>query len=135
MIEKSLFIIVVIYCVSFSLIIGQYIFGDVYGITLRAYDGTPIRSPLLNIIDMDNLNAITSNIVNANATQSGILQGIELAFQVGYYVAWELLLILTGTYIFNFLALMGVPGIVIGPLIILYVLLLGRAIVGYIRGL
>ncbi len=47
---------------------------------------------------------------------------------------WELIQLLTGTYIFGFLYLLGVPLIFVTILVVVYFALLARAIVGYIRG-
>ena len=47
---------------------------------------------------------------------------------------WELAQLLSGTYIFGFLYLLGVPVIFVTILVIIYLALLARAIVGYLRG-
>ena len=50
-------------------------------------------------------------------------------------MTWEILQILTGTYIFSILALFGIPSIVIAGLVIIYSMLLFRALIGYLRGI
>ena len=136
MIEKALFIIIVVYALSFCTIAGQYLYGDVFGVTMTNWQGTPIRSALLDVIQTDTLNEISVQIISANSTTNSTITGIERAFTVGYNVGWDLVTLMTGTYIFNFLYLMlGPPqsGIIVAPMVMIYVFLLARAIMSYIR--
>lgn len=122
------------YALSFSLLIGQYIFGDVVGLTMYSpITGAPFQSAVLQFIDQDNLNQISENVVNVNATTSSVFTGIERAFQLGMTVGLELFELLTGTYIFNLLTLLGIPAIAILPLVVLYVFLMIRAAMSYFR--
>lgn len=134
MIEKPLFIIICVYLVSFSTLAGQYLVGDVLGITITNGDGVEIKSNLLVIMDIDNLNAITAEIANSQSQTNSTLAPIENAFNIGMYVAWDLLMLLTGTYIFNFLLLMGVPSIIIVGMMAVYFILVARTIIAYVRG-
>lgn len=133
MIEKPLFIIICAYLVSFSVLTAQW-FADQYDITLTNYQGVEIKSNLLEILDLDNLNTITASMAGAQAEENATLSPVENAFNIGMFVGWELLGILTGTYIFNFLYLMGVPAIVIGGILLVYFIMVGRTIIAYIRG-
>ena len=130
--EKAIVIIIFMYATSFSLLGGQYVISDVFGSTLTSpVTGQPIKSNILssvvniNLINMQqqNITSITRNntVNNPIGTAAGM--------------AWELLQILTGTYIFNLLYLLGVPAIFIAGLVIIYVILLARAIIAYIRGI
>ena len=56
------------YSVSFSVLGTQYILGDIIGIEMTNFEGTPITSNLLAMIDVDALNISTSNVVNTNET-------------------------------------------------------------------
>lgn len=122
------------YCVSFSLLVGQYVVADVYDITLRAPNGNPIRSGILEFIEMDTINEVTYNIANVNDTRNNTLDAVTQSFELGLTIGFDLLLLMTGTYIFNFLYLMGVPAIMIIPIVAIYAILLGRAIIAYLRG-
>ncbi len=137
MIEKSLMIIIFMYAVSISVIGGQYVMGDVFGVTLTNFEGVPIESSILGFINEDEINTRAANIVAANyTTQNGdYYNKIETFTTSAAYVAWELITLLTGTYIFNFLYLMGIPLIFVVGLVMLYVMLLARAIIGYVRGI
>lgn len=122
------------YSVSFAVLAGQYLIGDVFGITLKNYNGDEIRTPLLDVIDQDTLNSVTLSIANANDTRDDTLSALENAYQVGISVGFDLVMLLTGTYIFNLLWLLGVPPIIIAGMVIIYAILLGRALIAYIRG-
>ena len=122
------------YAVSFSLLAGQYVIGDILGLTIETSNGTPIRSNILSIIHQDTLNTITSNIANVNNTRNTTLDAVTQSFELGLNIGFELLTLLTGTYIFNFLYLMGIPVIFIAGMVVLYVIMLGRAIIAYLRG-
>lgn len=144
--ESALKIMMFMWAVSFSLLGGQYIIGDVYGITLQntwtdfdgdgAADNIAIKSHLLTIIDEDTINTTTQNIVTANFTTNSTYYDKVETFTTGAaFVAWELVTLLSGTYIFNLLYLMGLPEIFIAFFVILYLALLARAIIGYVRGI
>ena len=134
MIEKSLIVILFMYTVSFSLLTGQFVLGDIYGVTLTSWNGTPIKSDILSFINQDSLNDITLAIADVNSTRNNTLDAVTQSFELGLTIGFELLTLLTGTYIFNFLLLMGVPSIMIAGMVIIYVILLGRAIIAYLRG-
>lgn len=134
MIEKALFIAICMYALSFSLLIGQYIFADVMGFTMYSpITGTPIQSAVLQYINTGTINSISTDVVNVNATTSNTFTGIERAFQLGMTVGLDLFTLMTGTYIFNLLQVLGVPAIAILPLVALYVFLMIRAAMSYFR--
>lgn len=128
-------IIIFMYAVSFSLVGVQWMYADVLGIQLMNQAGQPIRTPLIDdIIQISNVNTITTNIANATDAENSTLDAVENAFQIGFNVGTDLILLMTGTYIFNLLYLMGIPAIFIVPMVAIYVFMLGRALIAYIRG-
>ena len=129
-------ILIFMYCVSFSLLAGQYFLGDVLGITLTAWDGTEIKSGILDFLDQDALNEVTESIAQVNTTRNNTLDAVTQSFELGLTIGFELLTLLTGTYMFNLLYLLIGPdsGIFIAGLIAVYAILLGRAIIAYLRG-
>lgn len=136
MIEKALIIIIVMYAVSFSALGFQYVIGDLFGFTITNYKGDEVKSDILDWINESYLNTVSTNIVTANFTEN------ETAFNkvidstiAAAYVGWELVQLMTGTYVFKLLFLLGVPEIFIAGMVILYIFLLGRTIIGYIRGI
>ena len=135
MIEKALIIMMFLYATSFGVLGAQYVFGDVFGVALTNFEGVPIKSHLLGIVDVNNLNSALDNIVSANFTEnSTAFDRVENSIIAVAFVAWELILLMTGTYIFNFLFLMGIPAIIIAGMVVLYIILVARAIIAYVRG-
>lgn len=122
------------YALSFSLLIGQYVFADIVGLTLYSpVTGAPLQSAVLQYINTGTINSITTSTVNVNATTANTFTGIERAFQLGMTVGLQLFQLMTGTYIFNLLTLLGVPDLVILCLVTLYVFLMIRAAMSYFR--
>ena len=129
MIDKPFYIILAAYSFSFGILGAQFL-ADSYGIVLTAPDGTIIKNALLEYIQTDTLNTFATNVTASN---NGSSWGLEPIIQAGN-IATFIFYLLTGTYIFNMLYLFGVPGIFIVPIVIIYFVLLGRAIIALIRG-
>lgn len=129
-------ILLFMYAVSFSLLAGQYFIGDVLGLTLTSWDGVEIKSAILQFLDQDAINEVTSNIANINTTRNSTLDAVTQSFELGLNIGFELLTLLTGTYMFNLLYLIlgADSGIFIAGLVAMYAILLGRAIIAYLRG-
>ena len=129
MIDKPFYIILAAYSFSFGILGAQFL-ADSYGIVLTAPDGTIIKNALLDYIQTDTLNTFATNVTASN---NGTSWGLAPIIQAGN-IATFIFYLLTGTYIFNILYLFGVPGIFIVPIVIIYFVLLGRAIIALIRG-
>ena len=130
MIEKPLIIMITMYALSFGLLSMQFMVGDVLGMDITSGDGTSIRPQILTDTNVAQLNNSTSTIVGQS--QNTVTNNPILAAAT---IAWELFMLLTGTYIFSLLSLFGVPSIFIAGMVILYVLMLSRSIIGYLRGI
>ena len=129
MIEKPIIIIIFMYATSFGILGAQYAIADVFGLTLTNWEGTEIKPSLLAIIAQDTLNLLTTNVTSTNQTTiqtDPITAAAEITLQ--------LFLILTGTYVFNFIYLMGVPAIIVSGFALLYLILLARTMIAYLRG-
>ena len=129
MIDKPFYIIIAAYSFSFGLLGAQFM-ADSYGIVLTAPDGTVIKNALLEYINEDQINTFSSNVTASN---NGTSWGLEPIIQAGN-IATFLFYLLTVTLIFNFLYLFGVPAIFIIPIVVIYFILLARAIIALIRG-
>jgi|SRR3990170_1892449 len=129
MIDKPFYIIIAAYSFSFGLLGAQFM-ADSYGIVLTAPDGTVIKNALLEYINEDQINTFSSNVTASN---NGTSWGLEPIIQAGN-IATFLFYLLTGTLIFNFLYLFGVPAIFIIPIVVIYFILLARSIIALIRG-
>jgi len=128
--HKSVIIIMGVYAVSFGILAAQYIFADTFGYTLTNFEGVPLKDNTLSIVDTESLNFALGNITTTNFT----LGATADAFIAAGEVAQQLFLILTGTYVFNFLVLMGVPEILVAGMVFLYVILVAYTIITLIRG-
>ena len=129
MIEKALIIIVFMYCTSFSMLAGQFMIGDVYGIPIVNFEGVEMRSNILDVINTGNLNTVTGSLNSLNQTT---ITDNPIVAAGG--LVWDIVTLLTGTYIFNMLLFFGVPPIFIGGMVVIYSLMLFRTLIGYLRG-
>tara|TARA_Y100001951_G_scaffold9043_1_gene5674 strand:- start:395 stop:787 length:393 start_codon:yes stop_codon:yes gene_type:complete len=129
MIEKSLYIMIFMYATSFGLLGGQFLMGDIIGIELKDINGNPLKSSILDTINVDTLGTSAQNVIGTNQTA---VTTDPITAAAG--IAWELIQLMTGTYIFNIAYLMGVPLIIIAGITLLYIILLMRTIIAYLRG-
>ena len=129
MIDKPLFIIITMYCLSFFLLGAQYM-ADSYGLTLRAPDGTPITASINDIINITSINEKTKSVVDSNQT-AFVLDPVF----AGATLALTFFQLLTGSLIFNLLYLFGIPPIFIAGISILYFFLLINTLIAKIRGI
>ena len=149
MIDKALIVIIFMYAISFSILGIQYELGDVYHVdlvtivdvkdssgTVTIAAGTPIKSSLIGYINQNELNTRASNMLSANYTGNTTFYSKIETFTTGAaYVAWELVTLLSGTYIFNLMYILGVPLYFVLGFLAIYIFLLSRAILGYVRGI
>ncbi len=93
-------------------------------------------SAIVGYLQNDDFNTSTTEITSANYTGNSTFYSKVETFTTGAaYVAWELIGLMTGTYIFNMMLLIGIPAWFVTAFIALYILLLARAIIGYVRGI
>jgi|UniRef100_A0AAT9J998 hypothetical protein len=139
MIDKALILVMFFYAAGFSLVGVQYTLADVYNITLVSpVSGAPIESALVGYLQEQKFNETTENIKTANfTTNSTFFDRVETFTTGAAFVAWEIIGLMTGTYIFYMMNLMLGEGFDIWTtaIIALYVMLLARAILGYVRGI
>lgn len=127
--EKALVIMVFLWASGFGLLTAQYVFADVYHITMTSpVTGAPMKSALLTYFNIDTINTIGSNVTST--PRSSIVSNINEFLSI----VWEIIQILTGTYVFNLFNLLGIPTITTAGFIVLYLFLLIRAYIAYIRG-
>ncbi len=133
--SKALIIWILMFFFGAMGLVAQYT-ADTIGYTIRTFDGVPVESSILGIIDIDEINIRTVGIVEANFTENTTsFNRVEDPQISSAFVAWELIQLITGTYIFQLLVLFGVPIIMVTPMVIVYVLLLAYFIWTSIRGI
>ena len=139
MMDKSLIIIIFMYSAGFAFLGVQYIIGDVFGVTMTTPSGVEVKSNLLQALHVSNMEQF-QNSLNTTGSYCNVLS-LGCVFNTANYlvvagnVGWDILLLSTGLYVFNILYLFGVPLIFIFAFIILYIIFVARAIIGWIRGL
>lgn len=143
MIEKALIIVLSCYIASFSMFGVQYTIGDIIGVDLVALN--PATGSFTNTKMTDLLNEETTENTNYNSfsdLSNGTNQIITLDENAvttnpigeAARVAVLLFQIITGTYIFTILTYFGVPAIFVAGITMIYVILLARTIIAYLRG-
>ena len=128
--DKPLLIILFLYISSFMFLGVQFLLADAVGITMTNFEGVQLKSKILDTIKLDNLNQHTQNFINDDTESVSIVE----QFVQTSTLAWELLTLLTGTYIFNILIFFGVPEIFVTGLVVIYVIMFGRTVLGYVKG-
>ena len=112
----------------------QWELADTYGYTLKNFDGVEVKSAIHEYVKQEQLNTYTNSIVSADYQgNSTAYDKIETSVTAGVFVVWELIGLMTGTHVFSLLILLGVPPIFVSIFVIAYILLLARAIIGYLR--
>lgn len=138
MIDKALILMMFFYAAGFSILGVQYTMGDVFNVTMVSpVTGEPLNSAILGYLNEAEFNERTANIASANfTTNSTFYDKVETFTTSAAYVAWELVTLMSGTYIFYMLIAIfgGSITIWVYMFIALYFLLLARAIIGYVRG-
>ena len=126
------------YALGFMIIGLEYSVNQVYHVEMVSpLTGEPMEtSSIVGYLQNSEFNAQTEQIVTANFTTNSTFYSKVETFTTGAaYVAWELIGLMTGTYIFNIMLQMGVPAWFVTAFVALYILLLARAIIGYVRGI
>lgn len=109
--------------------------GDVLGVELENYKGQVIKNDLVTAMNENTLNTVQANFTDTNYT----VVDVAAAFLKASGVLVQLLLLLTGTYIFHILwFLLGADTgatLVVGGMMVLYAIMLGNTIIAKIRGI
>lgn len=137
MIDKALIIVIFFYAFGFISVGLEYSVAQVWHVELVSpVTGQPMNSAIVGYLQQDEVNERSTNIINANYTgNSTFFDKIETFTTGAAFVAWELVALMTGTYVFRTMLLLGVPDWFVTSFIVLYGLLLARAILGYVRGI
>ena len=130
--DKALIVIMFMYSISFGILTAQYVYADAYGITLVDFQGHPIRDIFVQIANMNQFNAEQTQINQLNSTN--IVTNPFGTANAIVNISLTLVELASGTYVFQILYLLGVPGIFLAGMIGLYIFLLGRAVLGWLRG-
>lgn len=135
MIDKSIMIIIFMYAASVSFLSVEFILIDVFHITVTNYNGDELTGTLVtNWMDLTTFNEISEAMANGTFNENTTFYDrVETYATAGAAVTWNFVTLLTGLYIFNLIAFLGVPLPLVTGLAILYVFLLARTIIGLLQ--
>ena len=133
-------IVMLVYAISFSLLCVQYIVADVFHFTMTDFNGNPIKNVLITGVGQQSNGQSTLNNIYNNSTCTTTLcqQKAESAttyLLVADTYAWNIFMLISGLYVFQFLYQLGVPIIFMMGFIALYLFFLVRSMMGWIRGI
>ena len=133
--EKSLIIIMLVYSLSFSMLGIQFVLADVFHTQITNFQGQPMKNVLINGIGTTTLNTIAVNgTCTTDQCHANAVNPITYLSVAAQY-AWDIFLLVSGLYIFNFIFQLGVPLIFMSGFIALYLFLLVRTMIGWVRGI
>jgi hypothetical protein len=135
MIDKSIMIIIFMYAASISFLTVEYMFVDVFHITVTNYNGDELTGSLITTwMDQETFNTVSGEIENGTFNvNTTFYNKVETYATAGAAVAWNFVTLLSGLYIFNLVIFLGVPLPFVIGIAILYVFLLARTIIGLLQ--
>ena len=149
MIDKAWVVIIFMYIASFTMLGIQWTAGDYLNHDMTTlvdvYDpindittpaGTKIKPLFADVANLNTFNDVAGRVTTGtytNSDSSFFDRAISFATAAAY-IAWDVISILTGTYIFTLIFMMGVPYIFVTGISVVYVFFLIRTIIALIRG-
>lgn len=135
MIDKSIMIIIFMYGASIAFLTMEYTIVDVFHLTVTNYNGDELTGGLVtNWMDLTTFNEISLAMDNGTFNENTTFYNrVETYATAGAAVSWNFITLLSGLYIFNLIAFLGVPLPFVTGLAILYVFLLARTIIGLLQ--
>ena len=135
MLDKALLVIIVMYGMSVAYLSIEYVIVDVFHVPVTNYNGDELDGGLVvTWMQMDKFNSQSLLIINGTFNENTTdYNRVETSVTAAAAVAWNLIILLTGTYIFNLILFMGVPWPFVIGMAVIYMVLLARAIFGYIN--
>ena len=133
--DKALYIVIFFYAAGIMMVGIEYTAGQIVHVEMISpLTGEPVNTAIVGYLQLGDFDVRTENIVTGNYTaNSTFFDKIETFTTGAAFVAWELIGLMTGTFIFHIMLLFGVPVWMVTMFILLYVLLLARAIIGYVQ--
>jgi hypothetical protein len=123
------------YCISFGILGMQYIAGDVFHLTIADFNGNPLKNNVIIGLGAPTINTIeTNSTCTTNTCHANAVNAVSYLAVAAQY-AWNVFMLISGLYIFSVLNQLGIPLIFMMAFIALYVFLLVRSMMGWIRGI
>lgn len=149
MIDKAWYIIMFMYIASFSMIGIQWTLGDLMNHDIATmvdvYNpvtdtitpaGTVMKPLFSGFTDYTTLNDVALRVTNGDYTPSddSFFDKVLQSTTAAAFIAWDGILLLTGTQVFTMLFLVGVPYVFVSGFVFIYVFFLIRTAIALIRG-
>ena len=137
------------YTASFGMLGTQYILGDVLQIDMVTLvdtedpitgdvtpAGTPIKSQLMGFVNTGTFNDVAGRVTTGDYTNSDAsFFDKVISFSVAAaHIAWDVMSLLSGTYIFNLAFMFGIPFVFVFGFVVIYIFFLIRTAIATIRG-
>ena len=97
------------------------------------FQGVPLKNNIIKDINIDTFNGVSGPLAR-NSTQT-IAQAAAAYASAVANIAVDLFLLATGVYIFDIMLQLGIPSIFIVGFIVLYIFLIIRSFMGWVRGI
>lgn len=125
--EKSIIMIISMYCLSILLLAGQWAIADILNMQLIGLDGTPIKNNVLSLINTGSLNTFQANVTNTNPVTLAVN-----IITVNAGLLWQVVQLATGTYVFNVLLYLYIPPILVAGITLVYIIFLMITVISYV---
>lgn len=131
--DNALSIMLFMYCVSGGLVIVDTLLAAPMGIDLADADGNPIGPQIraiherMHTHDMEYAMLEAAGAMDVGSHMERAVAGVEL----GVAMSVEMFKMLLGLYVFDILILLGIPREAVALITSVYVILLARALLGY----
>ena len=125
--EKSIIMIISMYCLSILLLAGQWAIADILNMQLIGLDGTPIKNNVLSLINTGILNTFQANVTNTNPVTLAVN-----IITVNAGLLWQVVQLATGTYVFNVLLYLYIPPILVAGITLVYIIFLMITVISYV---
>lgn len=123
------------YAASISFLTIEYTIVDVFHLSVTNYNGDELTGGLVESwLNLETFNTLSQEIDNGTFNQNTTFYNrVETYATAGAAVAWNFITLLSGLYILNLLAFIGVPIPLVLGIAVLYVFLLARTIIGLLQ--
>lgn len=133
--DNALRIILFVYIVSGCIAIGDILIAEPLGIQIQTMDGEPAGPQLSAIYQRMIEHDIEGRLAEAAGTLDAgtYIERAIAATELGIDMTVELFKMLAGLYVFDILTIFGVPAEITALITTVYVILVGRALLDYIK--
>lgn len=131
--DNALRIMLFMYCVSSMLVVVDIYLAAPMGIEFRDPHGNPAGPQLRAIYEQMQVHDMEDRMMEASGMMDAgsYLERAVASMELGIDMAAQMFKMLMGLYVFDILTIFGIPPEVTALMTTVYVILLGRAMLGY----